>query len=100
MVPLAHDVAALAARWGRHGRMRSALGAVGPPLLRHWHADCVAIELSCTSSRRSFTRRCSGPTWHRTRISPGSSSARCYGSHSSSWTVAQPVPQGSPAALV
>ena len=45
MVPLAHAVAALAARWGRHGRMRSALGAVGPPLLlglRLWASVCLA----------------------------------------------------------
>src|SRR5882762_2124171 len=49
MVSLAHDVAVLAGRWGWHGRMRSAVGAVGPPLLfglRLWASVCLALYVA------------------------------------------------------
>jgi uncharacterized membrane protein YccC len=50
MVPLAHAVATpLAARWRLHGRMRSTLGAVAPPLLfglRLWASVCLAYYLA------------------------------------------------------
>ena len=45
MVTLTHGGAAWAARWRLHGSMRSALGAVGPPLLfglRPWASVCLA----------------------------------------------------------
>ena len=49
MVPLTHGGAARAARWRLHGSMRSALGAVGPPLLfglRLWASVCLAYYLA------------------------------------------------------
>ena len=50
MVALAHDLAApLAARWGSHGRIRSTLGAVGPPFLfglRLWASVCLALYVT------------------------------------------------------
>jgi len=49
-VPLEHDVAtALAAGWRLHGRMRTVLGAVTPPLLfglRLWASVCLAYYLA------------------------------------------------------
>jgi len=47
MVPVAHDVAPLAA--APHGMMRGSLGAVGPPLLfglRLWASVCLALYVT------------------------------------------------------
>jgi len=47
MVPVAHDVAPLAA--APHGMMRGTLGAVGPPLLfglRLWASVCLALYVT------------------------------------------------------